>query len=228
MRTAVSIGLFTVLLFSSAAGAEQWRQYNYPQSGFSAEFTGTVREIDLKPDEKTRGYIRKTSIYQQAGHSTSFSITARQYRFGTPDLQKIAGIVVERLHCRANVKIARIESGGLALSGDHCLSDGSSFVARLLARGSRFYQALAVVPPDREKDAGRFVAALHLTPMERPKSPHTHVKNARSKPAARVPFRRIAARAAPVRSGANQPAWQFSSSQAWPPPATFDAGRQRR
>src|SRR5579875_1498838 len=104
MRAAVSIGLFGVLLIHGCAGAEEWKQYRYPGSGFSAEFTGTVREIDLKPDAKTRGYFLRTAIFEQAGPGFSYSITAREYRFGTPDIRSLGKLIVDRLHCSSNVK----------------------------------------------------------------------------------------------------------------------------
>lgn len=223
MRTALSIGLIGAILVSSAAGADEWRQYKYPKSGFSAEFTGTVREIDIKPDAKTHSYILKTSIYEQAAGPASFSVTAREYRFGMPDLHKIAGVILDQLRCSANVKIAPIETGGLALSGDRCLADGSSFVARLLGRGRWLYQALAVVPPNRAKDAGQFVAALHLLKEEQAKPSHHRRVAARSRAKARPHARRTAVRRAPAPPAATSPAWQFSSSQSWPPsirPAT--------
>ena len=225
MRTAVAIGLISTLLASSAAGAEEWRDYKYPKAGFSAQFTGTVREIDLKPDDKTRGYILSTSIYEQAAGAASFSVTARQYRFGAPDIHKIADVIVARLHCAANVKIAPIEGGGLALSGDRCLTDASSFVARLLGHGAWFYQALAIVPPDRAKDAGQFVAALHLIKEAPAPLARRRDKTARPKLAARPPLRRMAARPAAAPPQNQQPVWQFSSSQAWPPPKTDAQGR---
>ena len=227
MRTAVAIGLMGALLASSAAGAEEWRDYKYPKAGFSAQFTGTVREIDLKPDDKTRGYILSTSIYEQAAGASSFSVTVRQYRFGAPDIQKIAGVIVGRLHCAADVKIAPIEGGGLALSGDRCLADGSSFVARLLARGAWLYQALAVVPPDHAKDAGQFVAALHLIKDTPAPLARRRAKVVRPKVAARPVPRRVAIRAAPMPAQTQQPVWQFSSSQAWPPLRTDAQGRTR-
>lgn len=196
MRTAVSIGLFGVILFHGCASAGEWKQYKHPESGFTAEFTGTVREIDLKPDAKTRGYILSTAIFTQADKGFSYSITARQYRFGTPDIQNLAKIIADRLHCSTTMKTAPIAGGGLALSGDGCLSNGSSFVARLLARGRWFYQALAVVPPNAGKDAGQFVGALQLTDVAHPAQPHsTQVarrniarRSARRAKAVRAPF----------------------------------------
>ena len=228
MRTAVSLGLFGVLLLHGAAGAEEWKQYKYPKSGFSAEFTGTVREIDLKPDAKTAGYILNTAIFEQAGTGFSYSITARQYRFGTPDVQSLGRVVLDRLHCSANLKSAPIAGGGLALSGDRCLPNGASFVARLLARGRWFYQALAVVPPNREKDAGQFVAALHLTDVPR-------TEPARSRKVARVsvhrrPAQRRNARIRPaVNAGAQLPAGSFTANQNWQassPPRSGGAATQ--
>jgi len=222
MRTAISMGLIGAVLVGSAACAEEWRQYKYPKSGFSAEFTGMVREIDVKPDAKTRSYISKTSIYEQSAGSSSFSVTAREYRFGMPDLRKIAGVILDQLRCTANVKIEPIETGGLALSGDRCLDDGSSFIARLLGRGRWLYQALAVVPPTRAKDAGQFVAALHLLKEEHAKAAHHRHVASRSRSKARSHARRTVARRAPPPAAPTAPAWQFSSSQNWPPPIRPD------
>jgi hypothetical protein len=208
--------LFGVLLFHGCASAEEWKQYQYPKSGFTAEFTGTVREIDLKPDAKTRGYILGTAIFAQAGNGSSYSVTAREYRFGMPDIEKLAKVLGERLHCSTKVKTAPISGGGLALSGDGCLSNGSSFVARLLGRGRWFYQALAVVPPKAEKDAGQFVAALHLTEV-------AHPDPARRKQVTRRNIRRRSARrtkaarsvAVDARMGARSN--PFTTRQNWQP-----------
>jgi hypothetical protein len=218
MRTAVSIGVFGILLLHGCASAEEWKQYKYPKAGFTAEFTGTVREIDLKPDAKTRAYIRNTSIFAQAGPGFSYSVTAREYRFGTPDIRTLGSVVADRLHCSANVKSAPVAGGGLALSGDGCLSNGSSFVARLLPRGRWFYQALAVVPPNHGKDAGQFVAALHLTDVSRPEPPHHSAEVAHAR------VHRKAARARPARSRAavsatsRMPQDRFATGQNWQSP----------
>lgn len=197
MRTAVSISLFSVLLFHGCVRAEEWKSYRSPDSGFTAEFTGAVKEIDLKPDAKTRGYILRTSIFEQVGRDFSYSITAREYRFGTPDVQSLGHVIADRLHCSTNVKTAPIAGGGLALSGDGCLANGSSFVARLLTRGRWFYQALAVVPPNGAKDAGQFVAALKLSDMSRPQPPRRKTV-ARRHTGRKTPRRTKAARRAPL------------------------------
>lgn len=223
MRTAVSIGLFGVLFIHGCAGAEEWKQYRYPTSGFSAEFTGTVREIDLKPDAKTRVYILNTSIFEQAGPGFSYSVTAREYRFGTPDIRSLGNVVVDRLHCSANVKTAPIAGGGLALSGDGCLANGSSFVARLLARGRWFYQALAIVPPKAAKDAGQFVAALHLTDVARPAPAHSKTI-ARASVHRRAAQRRIARNRSAVKASVQPPAGPFTASQNWQPPSPPRSG----
>jgi hypothetical protein len=186
MRMAVSLGLFCVILIQGGASAEEWKHYQYPSSGFTAEFTGTVREIDLKPDAKTAGYILTTRIFEQAAKGSSFSITAREYRIGTPNIQNLGKILVDRLHCSANVKTAPIAGGGMALSGDNCLANGASFVARLLSRGRWFYQALAVVPPAAAKDGGQFVAALQLTDISRPAPPRHTKAIARARPMRRI------------------------------------------
>jgi hypothetical protein len=220
MRTAVSIGLFGVLVvFHGCASAEEWTQYRYPKSGFTAEFTGTVREIDLKPDAKTRDYIRSTSIFAQAGNGFSYSVTAREYRFGMPDIQNLAKVLADRLHCSAKVKTAPISGGGLALSGDGCVSNGSTFVARLLARGRWFYQALAVVSPKAAKDAGQFVATLQLTDVAHPNA-------ARKKQVARRNIGRRTARRAKAAGRATSvgvrtevPSQPFIARQNWQPPS---------
>lgn len=217
MRIAVSIGLFGVLLFHGCAGAEEWKQYKHPKAGFTAEFTGIVREIDLKPDARTRSYILNTSIAEQAGKGFSYSVTAREYRFGMPDIQSLANIIVGRLHCSTNLKTAPIAGGGLALSGDGCLSDGSSFVARLLPRGRWFYQALAIVPPNREKDAGQFVAALRLTDAVRPGPARRSKKVARARIARRAARRPNLRIKAVANAGIRPPASQFNQNQSWRP-----------
>lgn len=218
MRMAVSIGLFGVFLLHGFASAEEWKQHQYSKSGFTAQFTGTVREIDLKPDAKTRGYILNTSIYEQAGQGFSYSVTAREYRFGMPDIRSLGSVIVDRLHCAANVKSAPIAGGGLALSGDGCLANGSSFVARLLARGRWFYQALAVVPPNGTKDAGQFVAALHLTDVGRPEPPGRRKKIGRAKIDRRAAHRRNTRIRPAVNAGTQAPATHSIANPNWQSP----------
>jgi len=224
MRAAVSVGLFCVLwLFGTASDAELQR--HYPGSGFSAAFSGDVKEIDLKPSDQTRDYISNTSIYEQNLDGASFSVTAREYRYGIPNLRGLAAIIEAQLRC-ATVKRSPLDSGGLSISGERCLSTASKVFVRLLARGRWFYQALAVVPEGREVDGAKFVAALKLTATRKQYAPPKRIKQAKKRtrlvPIARSKLR-LRHRSHLVRSPApGQPAtanagfgygWQQNASQ---------------
>jgi hypothetical protein len=162
MRASVLAALFSLLALNTAATAERSRR-DYPSEGFSVEFSGDAHQIDLKPNDRSSSYIRKTAIYEQHGDDYTYSVTAREYRLGLPNLERIAQLIKARLRCSGEIHQKEIEGGELAISGSGCLSGGSIFFARLLDRGRWFYQALAVVPQSKEAEGAQFVAGFRLT-----------------------------------------------------------------
>jgi hypothetical protein len=167
MRTAVSVGIFSVLLLTGTAGATDRQPHKYATYGFSADFTGTVREIDLKPDEGTRRYIARTSIFEQHDDCYSFSITAREYLYGMPNIAKIAQIIESRIGCSRQLKDSFTEGAGLTIHGEQCLSNSSILYARLVGRGRWFYQAMAIVARRCKMDGEQFVGSLRLQNIEK-------------------------------------------------------------
>lgn len=170
MRLAPSVVLFGFVLANGLASATEFQRHLYPTYGFSAEFSGAVREINLKSDDGARTYIAKTSIYEQSGDGYSFSVTAREYRYGMPNLHGLAQTIRTKLQCTRDVEQSAIPNSGLAISGGGCLSNNSKAFARLQSRGKWFYQALAVVPESRAVDGEHFVRALQLAPMPQQKT----------------------------------------------------------
>lgn len=187
MRTAPSVVLIAVLFANGLASATEFQRHLYLRSGFSAEFPGEVREIDLKPDDHARAYIAKTAIYEQSGDGYSFSVTAREYRYGMPDLQGLAQTVKTKLQCTRDIVQSVLPRSGLVILGGGCLSNNSRAFARLLARGRWFYQALAVVPESRRVDGSQFVSGLQLMP---PRNGHAETRTFKSSGTSRKPIRK--------------------------------------
>jgi hypothetical protein len=158
----IAVGMLTAVAINNVRAAEL-KRHEYPSEGFSAEFSGEVRRIDLKPNGRSSDYIFKTSIYEQHGDGYSYSVTAREYRLGIPNLSGLAQLIRARLHCSGKVRQSQVGGDELTMSGSRCLSSDTEFFARLLSRGRWFYQALAVVPQTKGFEGARFVAALRLT-----------------------------------------------------------------
>ena len=163
----MAIAATALLAFTGFDAAGQgWRRVDYPEDGFSIEFSGEVQVSATGVDEESKDRILRSTDYLQDNDRSAFIVAATLVRY-TVDFDNGVQASYGTLKCKTTLNDTPLDFApgpARSVSGSNCGEDGSlSVEARYYSTGKWFYQVLAIFTKgEDDADALRFVNSFAL------------------------------------------------------------------
>jgi len=159
--------LFAGLVMSSAAQAQEWRTYTYPDPGFAIQFPG-VPEVQTSRFKTTVGVTLPVTRYVVRQDGVQYTLTVVYYSSTNADALSVIGETARSFSAKGKVSAntgARVNgSWGRELTVAE--SDGSRSDVAIFFVDNHLYTAVGqALPPnqtDRSADTARFRQALQF------------------------------------------------------------------
>lgn len=160
--TATAVALALALFAASAARAQAWREYAYPDAGFSAQFPAepTVTEIQYKVE----GVAGPAKVYQARQGSADFSVTVADLSgspaSGAAAIDAAVKALVASGEVKADVRERIDRQFGREVSVE--AKDGGRITTAVFYVGQKLYVLAGRTEPDASGLAVRFQQSLQF------------------------------------------------------------------
>jgi hypothetical protein len=159
--------LFVGVVMSSAAQAQEWQTYTYPDPGFAIQFPA-VPEVQTTTFKNAVGMTLPVTRYVVRQDGVQYTLSVANYSHTNADALRIIGETVRSFSAKGKVSSntgARVNgSSGRELTVTE--SDGSRSDVAIFFFGNHLYTAVGqALPPhsmERSADTGRFRGSLQF------------------------------------------------------------------